>query len=180
MSCGVGHRRSSDPAWLWLWHRPAATALIQPLTWELPYAAPAALKSKKEKKKERNCLWISFPDLSLGRPTQLLLEALFRDLQPISPVPRIDSWLHLWVMSGQRFTHVRSSQLLSPCSSDRASYLLSKENKSPNSLTSRARCGGLQSSNQDVPPTTSWPCSPAPAPVKVPTRDPAYLESPLA
>ena len=31
MSCGVGHRPALDLAWLWLWHRPAATALIQPL-----------------------------------------------------------------------------------------------------------------------------------------------------
>ena len=33
-----------------LWHRPAATAPIQPLAWELPYAMGAALKSKKKKK----------------------------------------------------------------------------------------------------------------------------------
>ena len=36
-----------DPAWLWLWRRPAAIALIRPLSWEPPYAAGAALKSKK-------------------------------------------------------------------------------------------------------------------------------------
>ena len=36
----------------WLWHRPAAVALIQPLAWELPYAASVALKSKKKKKKK--------------------------------------------------------------------------------------------------------------------------------
>ena len=34
-------------------YRPAATALIRPLAWELPYAAGAALKSKKKRKKER-------------------------------------------------------------------------------------------------------------------------------
>ena len=28
VSCGVGHRYSSDPVLLWLWHRPAAVALI--------------------------------------------------------------------------------------------------------------------------------------------------------
>ena len=38
MSCGVGCRRGSDPALLWLLHRPAATAPIGPLAWELPYA----------------------------------------------------------------------------------------------------------------------------------------------
>ena len=47
MSCGVGRRCSSDPALLWLWCRLAAVALIQPLAWELPYAASATLKRKK-------------------------------------------------------------------------------------------------------------------------------------
>jgi len=31
VSCGVGCRHGSDPALLWLWYRPEATALIQPL-----------------------------------------------------------------------------------------------------------------------------------------------------
>ena len=39
-----------DPALLWLLWRLAATILIWPLAWEPPYAASAALKSKKEKK----------------------------------------------------------------------------------------------------------------------------------
>ena len=43
MSCSVGHRRSSDPALLWLWLWPAAVALIGPLAWEPPYAMDAAL-----------------------------------------------------------------------------------------------------------------------------------------
>ena len=53
MSCGVGRRRSSDSALLWLWCRPAAAALIQPLGWEPPYAAGVALKSKKRKRKKK-------------------------------------------------------------------------------------------------------------------------------
>ena len=36
VSCGVGCRIGSDLAWLWLWGRPAATALNGPLAWELP------------------------------------------------------------------------------------------------------------------------------------------------
>ena len=48
-SCGAGHRRSSDPAWLWLW--PAATALIRALAWEPQYAMGAALKKGKKKNK---------------------------------------------------------------------------------------------------------------------------------
>ena len=53
VSCGVGRRRGSDPALLWLWRRPVATAPIQPLAWESPYAAGAALgKAKREKQKK--------------------------------------------------------------------------------------------------------------------------------
>jgi len=37
-----------DPAFLWLWCRLAATALIRPLAWELPYAVGRALKRKKK------------------------------------------------------------------------------------------------------------------------------------
>ena len=33
--------------------RPADAALIGPLPWELPYAAPVALKGKKEKEKRK-------------------------------------------------------------------------------------------------------------------------------
>ena len=64
MSCGVRCRCSSDPALLWLWHRPVATALIRPLAWGPPYAVGAAQemakKTKKKKKKERkkSCLSI--------------------------------------------------------------------------------------------------------------------------
>ena len=49
MSCGVGRRGGSDLAWLWLWCRPGATALIQLLAWEPPYAVGVALKKKKTK-----------------------------------------------------------------------------------------------------------------------------------
>jgi len=34
---------------LWLWHRLLATALIQPLAWESPYAMGEALKRQKRK-----------------------------------------------------------------------------------------------------------------------------------
>ena len=50
----VGHRCGSDLALLWLWCRPAATALIRPLAWDPPYATGAALEKTKrpEKKKQ--------------------------------------------------------------------------------------------------------------------------------
>ena len=53
MSCGVGHRCGLDPALLWLWRRPAATALIRPLPWEPPCAAGAVLKRQKKTKKKK-------------------------------------------------------------------------------------------------------------------------------
>ena len=53
MSCGVGPRCGLDLALLWMWHRPGAVSLIQPLAWELPYAADLALKSKEKKRKEK-------------------------------------------------------------------------------------------------------------------------------
>ena len=54
---------------LWLWHRLAAVALIEPLAWEPPYAVGAALKSKnkqtnkkqKKKKKEKRKTLLNFP-----------------------------------------------------------------------------------------------------------------------
>ena len=64
MSCGEGRRRSWDPALLWLWRRPVATAPIRPLAGEPPYAEGAAQeiattttkdkKTKKKKKKKEN------------------------------------------------------------------------------------------------------------------------------
>ena len=50
VSCGVGGRHGSNLVLLWLWCRPAAAALIQPLAWELVYATGAALKRPKKKK----------------------------------------------------------------------------------------------------------------------------------
>ena len=47
MSCGVGRTCGLDPTLLWLWCRPAATALIRPLAWEPPYAMGVALKRQK-------------------------------------------------------------------------------------------------------------------------------------
>ena len=52
MSCGVGYTRGLHLALLWLWHRPAATALILPLVaWEPPHAVGTALKIQTSKQK---------------------------------------------------------------------------------------------------------------------------------
>ena len=45
--------RAQIPYFLWLWHRPAAAAPIQPLGWEPPKAASVALESKKKKKERK-------------------------------------------------------------------------------------------------------------------------------
>ena len=45
---GVGCRRGSDPALLWLWYRPAAIAPIPPLAWERPYAVGMTIKRQKK------------------------------------------------------------------------------------------------------------------------------------
>ena len=64
MSCGVGYRHGLDPELLWLWCGPVVTALIQPLAWEPPYAASAAPKGPKKKKK--NCIMGRFGLLYYG------------------------------------------------------------------------------------------------------------------
>ena len=64
MSCGVGCRYGSDL--LWLWRRPAAVAPIGPLAWEPPYAAGAALKRQKTKKKKKFCSSI-VAEISIGQ-----------------------------------------------------------------------------------------------------------------
>ena len=48
MSYGVGRRQGLDLVLLWLWCKPAVTALIQPLAWELPYSAGVVLKRKQD------------------------------------------------------------------------------------------------------------------------------------
>ena len=61
MSCGVGRRRGLYPKLLWLWHRPVATASIQPLAWEPPCSAGAALE-KAKKTKKKNDLYLHSSD----------------------------------------------------------------------------------------------------------------------
>ena len=53
MSCGIGCRRGSDLALLWLWRRLAAADPICPLAWELPYAAGVALKKQTINNKQK-------------------------------------------------------------------------------------------------------------------------------
>ena len=47
-----------DPVVLWLWCRPAVTAPVRPLAWELPHATSAALQIKKTKTKTKIVCWL--------------------------------------------------------------------------------------------------------------------------
>ena len=77
MSCGVGHRRGSVLVLLWLWCRPAATAPIQPLAWEPPYAVGSALKRQNNNNKFR-CVQHSIVDsMSCRRSPMLFYFYLF-------------------------------------------------------------------------------------------------------
>ena len=71
MSCGVLHRRGSDPALLWLWCRQAATAPIRPLAWEPPYATGVALEKTKRPKKKKTQMLASH-EISQPLPTGYL------------------------------------------------------------------------------------------------------------
>ena len=69
ISCGVCPRRGSDLAflwlWQWLWRRLAAAAPIGLLTWELSYAAGAALK--RQNKTEQKTPQISKVNLHMEK-----------------------------------------------------------------------------------------------------------------
>ena len=51
MNCGIGHRRGSDLALLWLWRRPVATATIGPLSLRTSICHGRGPKKTKSKKK---------------------------------------------------------------------------------------------------------------------------------
>ena len=59
-----------DLAWLWLWRRLAAAALIQPLAWVLPYASGVALKRQKQLNisSHSDSLPVSTPDSQSSSP----------------------------------------------------------------------------------------------------------------
>ena len=64
------------PALLWLWRRPETAGPIRPLTWELPYAAHAALKREKRGGGPTVAQWVKdlgLPQLWLGFDTWALL-----------------------------------------------------------------------------------------------------------
>ena len=79
MCCGIGCQCCHvlwcglDLVLLWLWCRQAAAAPIQPLAWEPPFAAGAALKSQKKKKKSAVLLGICYFSWDRGTKKENLL-----------------------------------------------------------------------------------------------------------
>ena len=72
LSCGVGHRRGSDLALLWLWHSLAAAAPIGLLAWEPSYAAGSGPKKDKKKKKEGGLYWTPLCPELCGPPSPFM------------------------------------------------------------------------------------------------------------
>ena len=98
MSCGVGCRHGLDPALLWLLCRLAATALIQHLAWELPYAVGAALKREKKKKKKRTYIWIDLSQeiRSHNHGGLQVPHLLFTNWRPKKPMVWFDPDVKVW------------------------------------------------------------------------------------
>ena len=81
VSCGVVHRHGSDLVLLWLWCRPVAPALIQPLAWEPPYAKSTALKKPKKKKNSVGVLlWCSIVTEVSWIAAMVWIQSLAREL----------------------------------------------------------------------------------------------------
>ena len=60
-SCGIDYRYGSDLLLPWLWCKPAAASLIQPLAQEPPYAAGVAIERYKERNTEHQAgsqMWV--------------------------------------------------------------------------------------------------------------------------
>ena len=91
MSCGICRRCGSDPMLLWLWSRPAATALIRPLAWESPHAVGAALK-KRQKTKKYIYIYnrISRINISFSLNTQSIIFFQFYISRILEPQPVIE------------------------------------------------------------------------------------------
>ena len=85
MSCGVGCRRGSDPALLWLWCRQVATAPIGPLAWESPYAAGAAQQIAENKTKQKDSLRVPVVAQWLANPT--------RNHEVAASIPGLAQWV---------------------------------------------------------------------------------------
>ena len=85
MSCGVGHRRGSDLALLWLWCRLAVTAPIRPLAWilHMPQGQP-----KKTKKTTEVCPGFDYKNYTRN-PINWFKDCRLKPTQPRSRVNKL-------------------------------------------------------------------------------------------
>ena len=85
MSCGIGCKYSLALALLWLWCWPVATALIQPLTWEPPYALRGGPKKTPPPKKRRiRCTYYTMEYYSAIKRNEIMVfAAIWMDLEII-------------------------------------------------------------------------------------------------
>ena len=87
-------------ALLWLWRRPVATAPIQPLAWEPPYAAGAAQEiattttTKKTKRPKKKLLGVPV----VAQQKQIWLVSMRTQVQSLALLSglRIPHWHKLW------------------------------------------------------------------------------------
>ena len=115
MSCGAVHRHGSDHALLWLWCRPAPTALIRPLAWETPYAVGVALKRQKKKKKKRIILCLQVREsFHLLKETKLPIEYMWKINRNYIPCPQYDNHLHSLSQASLFCSHIDSKLKLIP------------------------------------------------------------------
>ena len=86
MSYSRVHRCSLDPVLLWLWYRPAAAVPVQPLTWELPHVASAAIKGREKKTVQGSHQTLSLAGTPLSQPVPGLTgEHWASPFNPVSP-----------------------------------------------------------------------------------------------
>ena len=79
MSFSVGCRSGLDSEWPWLWCKPAAEAPIQPLAWDVPYAAGAYPPPQK-----KDSVFISLASIITGDKVKMLFT--HPRFQPLTPV----------------------------------------------------------------------------------------------
>ena len=162
MSCGVGHRHSSDPMLLWLWCRPAAPAPIRPLTWEPPYAAGAAVEDK-----EKTTLICG--SLGRGSPNPCCSQTARRRLartciRRSSPTPSLLTPQPPQRLGSTRFS-VSTSSLLSATFHSHPRVEPLAFNRCPRFPAPRHACPSSQDrgTRPRCPPSGTCPCSSPPA-----------------
>ena len=87
LCCGIGHRCGSDPALLWLWCRPEATAPMRPPSLGTSICRGCGPKKTKKKKKSVWRIWsIIQSAISWGRKgNRLGYRDLMREISPWNP-----------------------------------------------------------------------------------------------